>query len=317
MKRWKEKIDDSGFSLIELIVVIIVIVMLTAVGITVYGKVQENAENSENGSVSSAQEQNSESQQPAEPVNWTPLVIGAGALLGVAAIGGGGYVTYSGVKAGKRARREKKELLAKESATKNEAIRRWDTMRDTYQRIVSRYAEYETDIWKALKYPSLHDATVDETSDFLKQLRVVNNALKEQEDTEQGSIGGTEDLYKRISGEVNQLVSLFELAENKALKMEWKSLPADERKDLKRATQLLKHAENDGNSEAARRSYYEQLQKVVDRLNARHAHDVIPTATIKLLASDEKKPQITDGSDSQVEEINIIDSTEKDRVASR
>lgn len=286
--------SDSGDAVVTAMLLIGVLVL---VAISLYIGVRSLADReSDEVTVSSEEAPAPEPEpEPAEPVNWTPLVIGGGALLGVGALGAGGFITYKGVSAGKRVRREKRELSEQQEARKRENIRSWDNLRDSYQSVVSRYAEYETDIWKALKYPALHNVDVEETSTFLKHLKKVNNSLKEQENDDKGTIGGTDELYERLSSEVHQLDHLFDIAETNALKMEWKRLPIGEKKELTQAIRLLTHAENEGNSPAARQTYYEQLQKVVDRLNSRHAHNVIPDATINLLATGKERLMLTDG----------------------
>lgn len=256
-----------------------------------------------------ADEEPAETGNPVQPVDWSPLILGLGSLLTVGAVSAGGFLTYKGVSAGKKSRRRKEEEIRKQE----EKIRSWDNLRNFHKRIISSYADYETDIWKALKYPALHDVNIEETSEFLKQMRVVENVLKDQENSAMGAIGGTEELYDKLSGHINTLSDLFEIAEKNALKMQWKSLPADEAKDLKRATQLLKHAENEGNSSFARQTYYEQLQKVVDRLNARHIHDIVPVAAYKSLASgDNEKMLLTDGKDYQdIKVSDLLDDPEE------
>lgn len=296
--RLKERFqsDNSGFTLIELIIVVIIIAILTAIAIPLFNNIQEESRDGSGrgetgGGFSSQVETAPEPAAPAEPVNWNPIIFGFGSLLGVAALGGGGFATYKAATGAKKSRKEKKDLEEAVSA-------RWTAAEIRHRKVMLDYSEYETDIWKALLYPALHNPEVPETSAFLKSMRKADSMKRENDDTVDKTASSNNYLLDEYETAVGDLQHTFEIAKNVAERIKYSTLNDDERKDISSAVSLLKHAEDSANSTEARQSYYEQLAKVVKRLNANSRNSVIPEPTV-LFIEEQTRLLLTDGASNE------------------
>lgn len=209
--------------------------------------------------------------EPAEPMDltvlWAILIIAAS----LAILSGLGYATYRLVTASKRKRETAKQARAETAA-------RWTAAKEQHTEAVSTVASYELDVVKAIDYPAFNDISVPEVSAMTKAMRRARD-IEFQIDKD-SSIGGSDDLLKTYRDAVDEFVIAVEVAEAKAKQIRWKTIPQEERKDLKLAKKLLAQAEDPGNPENVRHNLYERLKKVIDRLNESHGSTLVPTPTI-------------------------------------
>lgn len=260
-ERSQKRREDSGFTLIELIVVVIIIAILATVGVVAFS----SSPSFESGDYN-IQGAQGEVTRPAEPVSFAPVIYGLGGILGLAGIGGGAFAATKAVGTIKRSRKENQAKL-----TEAKAVR--EGTKNRHREVLVRYSDYETDLWKALNYPALHDVEVAETSEFLKAMRDAEAKEKALEDDKEML---SAYLYDKYENAVSHLEHTFTLAENKAIRLGESSLSSEEQKDIKNARMLLSHAEDSGNNEEMRANYYEQLKRVIVRLNEQHRTPIIP-----------------------------------------
>lgn len=218
---------------------------------------------------------------PAEPLNWQPVLYGAGGLAGLLAVGGSGFFIVKGV----GALRARKDI-------RDQAAAMYNTIAERHQDVLVKYSSYETDLWKALNYPALHDVEVETTSDFLSAMRDAESVKKATQDKKQSL---TEDLRTKYEHAVSHLESAFTAAENKAIRLGESSLSESEQKDIRTARSLLAHAEDSGNSAELRATYYSQLKRVINRLNEAHRTPLIPQQSFTEIEH-QSRLMLTDGS---------------------
>lgn len=155
-----------------------------------------------------------------------------------------------------------------------EQKRRWELVRNRFRAAQIRMATYETDPALAIDYPAFNDVTVPEVKAMVSALR---QATYLEDASEKGSpIGGSKELLIELEQAVLAFTSNIDDAEVAARRLRWSHLPAADQDDLERIRQLLTAAENRGNTDTARHTYYAKLQRVVRKLNDRHGVPVIP-----------------------------------------
>lgn len=141
-----------------------------------------------------------------------------------------------------------------------------------YNEAIARIGSYETDVAKAISYPSFNDITVPAVSAMVLQMCKCRRLVEEM----------TSDTVGTVADAVDELWVAVQTAEKVCRQMKWSDFEEDERKDLKTAKALLAHAEDTANSKEARFGFYEQLNRVVHRLNERR-ENMVPTKTVQLL----------------------------------
>lgn len=154
-------------------------------------------------------------------------------------------------------------------------------VREEFADAKARIASYELDIKKSLSLPAFNNVTVPQVNTMVKQLRKCARMVDSM----------TVSNASAVSDAVDELWVDIQAAEQAAQQFEMNKFTDEERKDLNTAKSLLSHAEDSGNTEAARLNFYEQLSRVVRRLNSRRS-GMIAVETVKLL-EEKARPELT------------------------
>lgn len=209
--------------------------------------------------------------ESSEPVDLTWMLYVGALLVGLAALAALIYGIYRIAASAKRKREAEKKASAETAA-------KWAAAKERHAEAITTVASYEIDVAKAIDYPAFNDISVPEVSAMSKAMRRARDIEFQIDKNE--DIGGSDDLLKTYRDAVDEFVTAVEVAEAKAKQIRWKSIPKEERKDLKLAKKLLAQAEDPGNPENVRHNLYERLKKVIDRLNDSHGSTLVPNKTI-------------------------------------
>lgn len=173
--------------------------------------------------------------------------------------------------------------VAASGLTRPERVRQWATVRAQFREHLTRMASYETDPALAIDFPAFNDVTVSEVSAMVKALRVATH-LEDATDRET-ALGGSDALLAQFRDAVHDFGGAVDTAERAARRLRWSALPSADQDDLKQMRHLLNHAENPGNTDQARATYYAKLQQVARRLNDRHGVHVVPATVVAAIAA--------------------------------
>ena len=154
-------------------------------------------------------------------------------------------------------------------------------VRDEFADAQARIASYELDIKKSLSLPAFNNVMVPEVNTMVKQLRKCARLV--------GSM--TASNASDVSIAVDELWVDIQAAEHAAQQYVANKFSDEERKDLNLAKSLLAHAEDTGNTEEARLSFYTKLSSVVKRLNERRA-GMVAVRTTELI-QEKARPELT------------------------
>lgn len=149
-----------------------------------------------------------------------------------------------------------------------------ESVKQDYADALARVASYETDFDKALRYPAFNDVTVEETATMVKHMRTCRH---------HADSGSSVDANV-LKDAVDELWVAVLAAERRAKKIALTGVTDEERKGLEQAQKLLVQIRDHGNTEEFRATLYDQLRRVVNRINA--TDDVVPT---KIVAEIETK----------------------------
>lgn len=169
-----------------------------------------------------------------------------------------------------KANEEKKQLeyLTKKHSSENATVSLVEAKQD-YKDAFARIISYEMDFDKALAYPAFNDMTVKETSAMIRQMKKCER-LKDSV---------TEATAFAFKDEVDELWVTILAAERRAKKISHSGVNNEERKGLEQAQKLLVQIRDDANTEAMKATLYEQLRRVVNRINTKD--DVVPVTMVK------------------------------------
>lgn len=209
--------------------------------------------------------------QPSEPPDLTWMLYVGALLVGLVALAALVYGIYRITTSAKRKREAQKKA-------QEEIAARWVAAKGRHAEAIATVASYEIDVVKAIDYPAFNDISVPEVSAMSKAMRRVQD-IEFQVDKD-SAIGGSDELLESYRDAVDEFVTAVEVAEAKAKQIRWKTIPAEEREDLRLAKKLLAQAEDPGNPENMRHNLYQRLKKVIDRLNESHGSTLVPTKTV-------------------------------------
>lgn len=199
-----------------------------------------------------------------EDISLTPLWIGGGTLAGAGIAVGGSALAYSTIR--KHREHKKDEKTVRESRRED-----LEELRARHNTVLVDYARYETDAWLALSYPAMRDVSDEKTRALLSAMRAADrSAIREGTMKEKSVIAGNDPITEYKSA-VETLETAYKTAEANAVRIEGNGLSTSEQRDIKQAKNLLRHAEDKGTSEEARRTYYQRLSATIERLNEAYA----------------------------------------------
>lgn len=215
-----------------------------------------------------------ESNTPAEPVNWQPLVT----TLTVAIILGAVFFAVSFIVRKVKALQEQKHIQKTKHSIQ---MQEWDIVKNRYQELLETVASYETDITKAIKYPAMNDVQEEATAVMMQSLRKARDVF----DTVERVQNSHEDeaLFEKFSTAVNTFAVDVDHAKSNAKSVALSKLSNHDRKDLNQIRLLLKHASNESNPDQLRHDYMARMKTIVDRINERNTKQVIPAKILTTL----------------------------------
>lgn len=157
----------------------------------------------------------------------------------------------------------------------NEAQVEIRTLNERYRKNIKIVGSYETDITKAINYPAFNDINVPEVSAMSKAMQRATDAHRQinQDQPEKTTL----QLRTEYRDAVNEFNNAVHRAMVKAHEIRWETIPTEDKKDLEQAQALLTQAKDPGTPDKQRGVLYEQLKRVINRLNKRRGSDVIPT----------------------------------------
>jgi prepilin-type N-terminal cleavage/methylation domain-containing protein len=249
--------DDSGFTLVELLVVILIIAILFAVMVPLMLGMAPSDPATSEAAARAAQEaarQAAAARAADEPFDFGPLLAVLASVVGLAVVGTASTLTGLKVRNHRRARRDAKAVMA--AALKDRAVR-LRTARDLLDETAGAYAAFESDLVAVLRTPLLCDVTVPTTATFVTALKRATSAAPE---TDSPSL----EHLERFEAAVTDLSTSWRTAHAYATKSGLSTLDPASAKAVRRARDLLTLALDPASSPSERAVAHERALKLLE-----------------------------------------------------
>lgn len=228
-----------------------VIICLVMMPIMVFGLIDVFEGDSPSGK---AVEAKPEPAEPAQPIDWNPLIIVASVVLALVVLAVLIYVGVRIVRKKKADDQARKAIVEANTQAWKYLFNRHDAVKDNYY----RYAVDDLDL--ILRFPALQDTSEEFVKDFLQAFYAANDqrpsAINSKKDP-----AGTD--YLRAVGKLERT---WEKALSEAARIASSRLTTEDRKRLKRARKLWAVVSDDSATVAERSLHARQLQKCLDGL---------------------------------------------------
>lgn len=173
-----------------------------------------------------------------------------------------------------------------------------ESVRADYEDAMKRISGYETDINKALKYPAFNDISTPAVKDMVRQMRTCRRMLS----------ASNEHTVSEIAAAVDDLWVEVHSAEKAAENLSWSSMTDEEKADLELAQQLIAQAQDSGNTEPMRATFYAKLNEVIHRLNKQRT--VVPAPVVGEIEHRARKMLTATANGGDV--VNAVDAEKVD-----